>query len=282
MAVYNLNGELIGDVVDADAELQALKLNLRDTASLIQLMNETGTSATMQGGCTDGEYIYYIYYNINTFKKYNILTKESTSVTYESGLYGHANDMTYNPNTGKIYVTYMDDPGKIFVVNPSDLSNESSFNLTDSNGNIIRAYGLAYDRKNNWYITADSGTNGLNFSFFNGNNFSFIKTVTITRSESYTLQGIEVDGTYIYKTLWDSTNHRNYVYVMDYDGNDVKVIELPDANEVETLMNDWNGNWYVSFNVSGSRGKLYYCGLNEKIGFGAVEQLYKILNAYSA
>ena len=273
MSVYDINGNIVANLQTNDS-----LSDFKDIAYLKRLyLQSTGT---VQGACTDGTYIYYGFSNLNSIIKYNILTKEVTTQSYDSGLLGHANDMTYNPNEKKIYVTVMDSAGTILAINADDLSDYSTFALTDSSGNVIKTYGIAYDRENNQYITADSGTDGKNYSFFDSS-FNYVKTVTITRNESMTIQGIETDGEYLYRSLWDDTNNRNYIQVWTFGGTYLKQIELLDATEVETIMNDWNGNWYATFNTTGGGGKLYYLNFHKTAEFGTVEQLHKVLDAYA-
>jgi len=274
MAVYDINGNIVATDYVSDETKQ-----FKDIASLIQLYSQG--SGTVQGVCTDGENLYFGYSSKSSITKYNILTKEATTKDYTSGLMDHMNDLTYNPKTGKIYVVVMAE-GKINVVNAETLEYEETIITKDSNNNVILTYGLAYDRKNNRYITADSGTKGKNYSFFDAN-FTYIKTLTITRTESYTIQGIETDGEYIYHALWDDANNLNYIYVRDIDTAElVKIISVPDSHELEAITSDWDGNWYISYNISGGGGTLYYCSFLKNVEFGTIEQVHKILDAYNA
>lgn len=266
MAIYDIHG----NTISTDAVFPDL---LRYDAFLHQLLAESG-SGTMQGACTDGEYIYYLYYTSNTIKKYNISTGEVTSVYYASGLYGHGNDMTYNPNTDRIYITVMDDAAHIAVVNPSTLEQVEQFVLYGEGGAVQPCHGIAYDRINNRYVVANattiSGTYGQRYSLYDSS-FNFVRTIVMPAPESWTIQGIETDGVYIYRALRDSTNNTNYVKVYDYDGNYIKTISVKNSAELETIMNDWNGNWYCNFNTSAG-GSLYICGL-PKEPFESIEKL---------
>lgn len=272
MSVYDMSGKVIADlggITDIS--------NFRNIAYLKLLY--TQANGTVQGACTDGTYIYYTFSSSSTVIKYNILTKEVTSKSYASGLLGHANDMTYNPNTGHIYVTVMDDAGTIVEIDAETLEYVESHILTDGDGNVIETHGIAYDRSNNRFITADVNSKGKNYSIFTSD-FVYVKTIITTRTESYTLQGIETDGEYIYRMLWDNTNARNFIYVWGFDAKLIKIIELPDANEVETTMYDWNGNWYASFNTSSGGGFIYYMAINKSLGIEQTIKLNEIIDVY--
>lgn len=263
MALYDISGNLLNDTS---------LFMLRDSAYLNQLLSESG--GTMQGACTDGEYIYYVYYNTNIIKKYNIKTGEVTSASYTSGLYGHANDMTYNPNTGRIYLTVMDSEAHIAVINPSTLEQIEQFVLYGENGAVQPCHGIAYDRIHDRYVVANAttitGTYGQRYTLYDSS-FHYVRTIVMPAPETWTIQGIETDGFYIYRALWDDTNDTNYVKVYDYDGNYVKTISVHDSAELETIMQDWNGNWYCNFNTS-SGGALYICGIN-KYPFESIEKI---------
>lgn len=227
-------------------------------------------SGTMQGGCTDGTYIYYIITSANKLVKMDIATKTKTTVTYSSGLYGHGNDMTYNPLTGKIYIVTMAN-GVIRQVNPSTMADEGEIVPLDAGGNIVTSSGLAYDRVNNRYIISS----GDKYTIFDSS-WTFIKTFTLAAGSRWTYQGLETDGTYIFRPIWDSTTYECDILVLDMDGNTQTQIILPTlaSREIETLVNDWNGCWYAIYNGSPA---VYLMGLPKYANFHAVEMIHAIL-----
>ena len=270
MIIYDIDGNAVFDTQNSGKE--ALSANLRSTAYMKQLLSESG--GTMQGACTDGTFIYYVYYSTNILKKYNIETGEVISKSYTSGLYGHANDMTYNPNTGKIYITVMDDAAHIAIVDPSTLEQVEQFVLYGEGGTAQPTDGIAYDRVNDRYVFANAttitGTYGQRYTVTDSN-FNYVKTVVTPQPETHTIQGIETDGYFIYRALWDDGNNTNYVSVYDFEGAFVKTIHINNSAELETVMQDWQGNWYCNFNTS-SGGSLYICGLN-KFPFESIEKI---------
>lgn len=263
MSVYAINGTKIADLAGEK----------RDTAYMKLISGVQGN----EGACTDGTYVYSASANNSKVYKFNILTRETTSAIVSANL-DHANDMTYNPNTGKLYIATMDLEANIAVINPETLEFEEMIVLYDADGETIhRCYAIAYDRVNDQYITGDSATNGKNYSFFNSS-FEYIKTITIDRNESYVIQGIETDGKYIYRILSGNVTQPGWIYIHNMDMTYVGKIELPQVGEPEALAFDWNGNWYSSYNT----GYLYYTGIDRIMSFETAEQFDKIVAAYSS
>ena len=273
MAVYDISGNVISDA--SGSVIDIFKSELRDTAWLHQIASDS--DGVCQGACTDGTYIYYASINANKLKKYNLQTGEITAVSYTSGLYDHANDMTYNPNTGKIYIATMDNDAHIAIVNPSTLEEESRFSLLGADGNPLPNHGIAYDRINNRYVVANAtiieGTYGQRYTVYD-DNFNYVKTIVMPAPETHTIQGIETDGVRIYRALWNSAGHIDYVSVYDFDGNYIKTITVPATVELETLMHDWNGNWYMNFYTgSGGGCRLCMCGLFTSTPIESIESI---------
>lgn len=247
MAIYNINGVNL-DEIGANA--------FRDNAEMETLFWQRAFG--IQGGCTDGENIYYCNNQDYILRKYNIATGVvDASSAFSEAQVGHANDMTYNPNTGKLYLTVMDDGGHVAIFDPGTLALDSTIALTDGNGNVIPQHGIAYDRKNDRYVVSVSGTQGKQFALFNGS-FVYQRTLTVERPESYTLQGIETDGKYIYRSL-SNTGTDAMIVVYDFDGKIVGTIKVDDPNEIENIQYDWDGHWYLMFGNSASR---YCCRCN--------------------
>ena len=243
--VYDIHGNVI-----SDGGGSTFVNPVSDNPFLIQLT--TQDAGVMQGACTDGENLYYCIYDENTLYKYNVRTGAKTSHVYSSGLYDHANDMTYNPNTDKIYVATMSN-GVIRIVNPSTLEDEGSF-TPKKNGSTVSSSGIAYDRKNNKYIL----TSGNNYNIFDSE-WNWLKSFTYNLSQ-WTYEGVETDGNYIYRILWNGSTV-NKIALLDMNGSHVKTITVPSDDELEALCNDWNGNWYAAINIVQGGSSLHYIGM---------------------
>lgn len=239
---------------------------MRD-ADCVLLYDDTYTSShVMQGGCTDGDYIYATY-NYNTFVKYNLLTKEIITNSYSEIASGeHDNDMAYNPTTGKIYMAVMAD-SLLAVIDPDTLTVESTITLLDENDDPLTFSGIAYDRINDQYIAGVGTSNGssLTFYFYNSS-FEYVKKVNNNIFTWETIQGIETDGTYIYRVCYDS----NWIYAFDFSGNLAARIKIPLDSynyEPESIMYDWAGNFYLNCNrrhvgtLNNGGGSFHYIGL---------------------
>lgn len=230
---------------------------------------KTISAGTVQGACTDGTYIYYIIISLNELHKYNIFTGEDTYITYTSGLYNHANDMTYNPNTEKIYIATMQTNDSLRIVNPSTLADEGAISLKNGNGTIISVSGIAYNRDTNSYI-ASSGSN----YYFYDSGFNYVSTRTYDHGSEWTYQGLECDGNYIFRPIWQTG--ANAVDILTHSCVYVGQIELPNNTEVETLINNWDGVWYTNFNTPGAGGGLYFLGLYQNIDYADADALARI------
>lgn len=259
MAIYDVYGNVV-QAADSVKDLYSENPSFYRFATF---------SGTQQGGCTDGEYIYYIIISTNTLGKLNIATGEKTTITYDSGLYGHGNDMAYNPVTGKVYIVTMTD-GVIRQINPSTLADEGQIIPVDGSGNVIPSSGLAYDRKNNRYIISNSH----NYTILDSS-WNFIKTFSYNPGSKWTYQGLETDGTYIFRPLFASGSSENNILVLDMDGKMVMQIVLPVLanSEIESVANDWNGAWYAIYN-----GGVYLMGLPRYANNHAVEIANKIMS----
>ena len=260
MSIYDIYGNVIYQADSVD--------NLyTDNPSFYRFSTDSGT---MQGGCTDGTYIYYIVTSSNKLVKLNIATGEKTTLTYTSGLYGHGNDMAYNPITNKIYIVTMES-GAIRIVNPSTLEDEGYITPLDGNGNTVYSSGLAYDRKNNRYIV----TNNKYYYIFDAS-WNYIKSFEYELEPRWTYQGVETDGVYVFRPVWVSGTSECGIFILDMEGNYQKQIALPavESNEIETLANDWDGVWYAIYNGSPA---VYLMGLAKYTNYHGTEITYSIM-----
>jgi hypothetical protein len=79
--------------------------------------------------------------------------------------------------------------------------------------------------------------------------------------------------------MWDSSNSKNFIGIYDFDGNQIELTEVPSTLEIEDVMFDWDGNYYIGINVPSAVGwKLYYAGIREYINTNAVLTLCQITN----
>ncbi len=223
----------------------------------------------MQGACTDGRYIWAGWNNRRIITRLDLTTWELETREYseDDWVCNHVNDMTYNPNTNRLYVVAYDPNdnatrGDVAVFDPITLEFIELIRLTND-GKVLKINGIAYDRSRDEYIVSVSGNAGRRFAFLDAD-FQYLRTVNADRDVTLTIQGIETDGTYIYRSLWDF-NVTNVIQVFDFEGRFVTQIGTGTRGkvlEVEDIMYDWSGNWYLNFSHrNGTGGSFYYTQL---------------------
>lgn len=238
--VYDVDGNQIGFDGGGDEPIERSWL---DTA-VITALPTISVTGVKQGGCTDGEYIYQCSgdssnYSYMTIIKYKISDGTYTSVTYNgTPNFGHANDMTYNPNTGYLYICSMLSDGSIIILDADDLSYVDTVYIVNSSGNPYKVWQICYDRlKNVFYSSASDGVCVYDASW------NYVRLIPMVSQVSATAQGCETDGEYYYRITYNP----NYIDVCSLeDGNRVATITNPVTREPEALMYDWNGNYYFS------------------------------------
>lgn len=265
--------------------------DLRDAVYMRKLYSawtKDGTSH-MQGACTDGTTIWVGWSEPYVLMKIHIITRKVELYRYSDSdwPFGHINDMTYNPNTNRLYiVSYFSDVpstyGNLAVVDPETFEVEKMLTLRKDK-KAYSFHGIAYDRLHNQYILTSAGDQ---YDFWDAD-FNYLKSVSVTRYESDTLQGIETDGSYIYRGLWRNFE-KNTIAVYDYNGNSLRLIDVPisgDETEFQDIMYDWNGNWYINTadydaekNLAGC--SFYYIGMQDAVNYEHVEQFQAMLEDF--
>lgn len=229
--------EITVDYIDEESEF----LKKEDSVELFRVTQY----AVQQGACVIGDYAFGFNSNSYTVWKRNIKTGTTTSrVLGETA--GHGNDMTvYN---GYIYLCTMREDGAVLKIDPDTLAVDETYYLTESEDPVYN-FGIAYDRKNNQFVFETDGE-----FIFADTNFSVTSRVSRDFSSGFTLQGFEVDGSYIYTV----ESGDNIINVYDYEGHILHVIGSDNNDEFETIFYDGNGGWFLFVNVLGGG---YYCSL---------------------
>ncbi len=255
MSIYNVNSQPLNAVYDVsgnEIEVGIPAPNVVDNAfnHNIYIRNQKQT----QGACIDDDgNIYEIYYSTGKFIRYNVTTKVVTEFsTFEANAYGHANDMTFNPNTGYIYIGSMKGTGEVYVIDPTDMTLHDTLYAYKADGTTpITVWNICYDRVGERFIILYS--DGL--IYFYDDNFDLIGTESYVYSDwTSTNQGAETDGNYIYAVTWKGNGSSypgtiNCIHVFTMEGVHVATVSMSDqTNEPEALCYDCNtGLFYVSF-----------------------------------
>ena len=251
MSVYDINGNVLSTVYDVNGNIQLPIYDINgnelttdmptflDSATITNVYTSSIASQP-QGGCIDDDgNVYVCFHSVGKFLKHNISTGVNTEVSFTANAYGHANGMAYNPNTGYLYLASMNSTGEVFVFDKS-LNLVDTLYARDENNSIFNCWCIAYDRKNNRFITIT----GNKMIFFN-DNFVYQNHVSIVSSEiwEYTAQDIETDGDFVYALDYNP----NYISVVSMQGVLVKRISnTAFLGEPESMCYDWiNDKYYI-------------------------------------
>ena len=214
------------------------KVIIRDDDNLLRFC--------IQGMCSDGTYLYYKITKLDEegrdeLVKYNLKTGESISVDGEK--YGHGNDLTYNKNTGMLYMVDATS-SKIYIIRADTLESVETVELSSlvDGGNVAS---IAYNEKANQYVlvggiyyTEENNTVGWTYPYIYlvDENFQLIKKFHL-ENDYNAYQGIDCDGDYIYLAKVDlTTNVRGeYVFIYDMGGNYIDKIECNYFKEIEGI-----------------------------------------------
>lgn len=231
MAIYYSDGEQIDALTT---------FYMKAKTSRIINQNFQGTK---QGACIGGNNIYQAALSTNGVNvlKYNMNTSESNTVFFDNSVtdLGHANDMAYNPYNSTIAICTMKTDGAVVILSADDLSFIKSVNLV-RDGEAAHSTGqICYDRLQRYYYVV----NGSNYDLYN-DDWEYVKSIPYDTYPDATFQGCETDGEYIYRIFYDP----NCIDIMTVDGQKVKTMELLMTGEPETMLYDWNGNYYVNRN----------------------------------
>lgn len=198
---------------------------------------------TVQGGCSDGTYAYYVLYNRNVEKcKIAKVKLSNMKVVKVSGVLNiaHGNDMTYNSSTKRLMVTHTEvDTKRISIINPSTLKVEKSVDVeipakltgvSDKELKNVKGFcGIAYNAKRKQYVTFLKSTGDLMILDSNFNPVSYIKP---QNKSTLTKQGMDVTDDYI---LLGYSGATNIIMVYTWDGELVSKINLKKGYELENI-----------------------------------------------
>ena len=151
---------------------------------------------------------------------------------------GHVNDLTYNPNTDKIYVAPMDtgtNNNKIIEINPSTLAISRVFSIDKT------VYQISYDRKNNVYYVGSTNIEiyDENFNLMKSIPFGSIPNIDDTDQGSHCK-----DGNFI---VISQNDEKSYLRTFDLNTGNVAQYHAYDNRsyyeEIETLI-EFDGDMY--------------------------------------
>lgn len=230
--ISKLNGYDIKDAV-ARKDLSRLKMGLsQPDRNLLKVdINFSNypndpTFVYMQGGCYNNLTDTFILAFIDASSVNGILVELDSSFNVirrsVSLPLGHANDLTYNPNTNKIYVATGNTgayAGKVVEIDAGTLTFSSAITL-DSTPYV---WFISYDELNDRYFVDGSGSLCIYDSSFNlikmiPRVYDFIGTGELTYQSSFVYE-----GAYILVSFSQNISNKNFVYLATIDENALTV-----------------------------------------------------------
>lgn len=294
--LYDAVGRLIASFITVDGE--TVRLNTEsaelvkngDTSSLRYLFTQSNKlvadnyrsdgwpseivyqaegTAHLQGGCTDGTYVYqaFIYKDTASDEVNNICKIVKVMPDFDPGTskvvltsenldLNHANDITYNPKTHELVVCH-NNPyrTKLTVIDPDTLTVKRTEKIEQN------IYAITYSPERDRYMVGCSG--GQSMRSCNADFADLSKIITPPKTtRGMTTQGICSDETFIYHTLWNGSGsvagyNKNVITVYDWYGNFIGTIGTSIGIESENIFVH-KGVLYVSAYSSGAKASYIY------------------------
>lgn len=215
-----------------------------------------GDHTVMQGGCSDGTYMYLVLENnkekTDIISKVDMSTWEIVKQSEVLPLH-HGNGMGYNSKTNELYVSHNTGaPKKVSIIDPESLTIKETFELP------YDIYGIAYNEKRDCYVIGISGKSA----------FAVLNTdfVELAYYEGHDLklanQSVSCDDDYIYVgNSGVATNPgmeviKIYNWMGEYQG----IFRVDNVSEQEAFI-PINGKHYITF-FTGNGGRVYQINLD--------------------
>ena len=213
---------------------------------------------TVQGGCTDGVYGYFVMYDRHVEKCKIVKVKLSNLkvVKISSVLnIAHGNDMTYNSDLKKLVVVHLTENGKrVSFVNPKTLRVESQKDITIPSQlpgataselkAIKRFFGISYNASRKQYVVFLSKSTDFLILYQQMNVISYVKT---SQKNDYTNQSVDTTGDYILLAQSPKGGKvYNILSVYTWDGEYVSKIFVRKGYELENVFHVGK-TFYASF-----------------------------------
>ena len=227
------------------------------TSVLAGAVNAVDGCKVIQGGTTDGKYLYVITHNgdktINAesiLQKIDIKTMKTVARS-ERLRVSHGNDIVYKKNTNELLVVHCYPDGKMVSVFDADtLKFKRKIELP------ISIYCMSYDESLDCYWVGVSG--GDTFAKLDAD-FKFVKRY-MSQMHDYVTQGMDCDDTYLYFVRYK----KNCVIVYTKDGGYVGEYPLTFPGEPENICHIGDYFYVVGNNSNWSGGVILKVKLSAK------------------
>jgi hypothetical protein len=221
----------------------------------------------MQGGCTDGKYMYLLMEGSDvqidgvTYAKGHVITKVDMTTWQivartEPLPLGHGNGMCYNPNLGQLVVSMCND----IADTPEDESRMVAFvdvdtmELAGTRKLDLAIYAIDYNAKRDLYVVGIKGNSAafavldsdfVELGYYPGNVLGLGS------------QDVDCDDNYIFVGNSGVTTMpgMEVVKVYDWNGEYVGIFRVDSVSEQEAIFN-YDGKYYITF-YTGNGGRVY-------------------------
>jgi hypothetical protein len=242
----------------ADMDNIHLDTNYATISELVAHVPKSGNFKAMQGGCVTEDYAYIAVINTTDYD-----TKDSGCYIYKystdnwklvkrSGvlMLAHANDITYDPKTNRLYVAHCYvDSTKISIIDADTLKLVGSIH-TDAG-----VYALDYHAESNTFV-GGQGKSGTIFFKYNpqGTKLLTYGRISPTPTQMIT-QGICRDDQYVYHVMFSNSSIEPYNTIIIYDLEGKKLahnVRLSISGQEPENISLVNGAFYIGCNSSSS------------------------------
>lgn len=221
----------------------------------------------MQGGCTDGKYMYLLMEGSDvqidgaTYAKGHVITKVDMTTWQivartEPLPLGHGNGMCYNPNLGQLVVSMCND----IADTPEDETRMVAFvdvdtmELAGTRKLDLAIYAIDYNAKRDLYVVGIKGNSAafavldsdfVELGYYPGNVLGLGS------------QDVDCDDNYIFVGNSGVTTMpgMEVVKVYDWNGEYVGIFRVDSVSEQEAIFN-YDGKYYITF-YTGNGGRVY-------------------------
>ena len=224
--------------------------NVRLSVTQVGTIDSDGDWRIIQGGTTDGKFIYVIVHNgdktaaaKSRLRKYDISTMEQVAETDPLQVC-HGNDITYKPAENELYVVHCYPNGDTVSVFDADtLAFKRQIKLP------VSIYCMSYDETLDCFWVGING--GDTFAKLTSN-FKFVKRY-MSRMHDYVTQGMDCDDRYLYFVRYK----KNCIIVYEKNGTFVGEYDLAFSGEPENISHVGD-KFYITGNGMISKGGLIY------------------------
>lgn len=210
---------------------------------------------TMQGGASDGEFLYFACVTDASSKIRIVKVTTSGQIVARSSVFprsklGHANDITYNSKLNLLVVSTWDTGGgsTVAFIDPSTFELKSTGRTNDGSSTS----NICYNGTTDEYVIGGKIYDS-NFKYTNKRIFtpSGVDEDANTTEGKVLNQGIECDSKYIYvmRVVYGQRGY-NMISVYDWNGTNVGLYKL-DLNDEGENMSVINGTFYMGINEGG-------------------------------